>query len=112
MGEKESLTLTAHHPHLLTPPLGDLPFDLHHLLEQQNTRRHSTEQSPTMAHEAYMTSQYGSHYQDPHGVGLGIQHVSDSLVALVRTRLTDRSMTLSTQDNHTIRDIDHILDHL
>ena len=106
MGEKELLTLTTHHPHLPTPPLGDLPFELHRLLESSHQ---STSQSPKMAHE-YMTSQYGApHYQDPHAVGLGIQHVSLATWNILNCELTIHSTISNIPASNTIKDTDRTL---
>jgi hypothetical protein len=91
MGEKETLTLPVQQ--LPTPPIGDLPFNIHHLAEDDNTNIHPNQsevvyQSPRMAHEAYLTSQYGAgHYPESHhGVGLGIQYVSCSFAKYLQSR--------------------------
>jgi hypothetical protein len=115
MGEKETLTVPVQH--LPTPSTCNLPFNLHHLVEDDISNLHSAQpvQSPRMSHEAYMSSQYGPvHYpESQHGVGLGIQYVSCSIADHDLSELADlRSTILSTNHKDIIRLIGRILDHL
>jgi hypothetical protein len=113
MGEKETLAFTVV-DQLPTPPLGDLQPTFRHLIENQRTSQGpSREQaSPPMAHEAYLASQYGtSHYQDPHGVGLGIQHVCFASDDWHESGDADLySTNLSIQLSHFTKDTDRTLD--
>jgi hypothetical protein len=86
MGEKETLTLSVHHPP--TPPTRELPFNLHRLVAAPATEiyNHPYQNPPLyrtteMDHQSYHTNQYvGAQYPDPHSqVGLGIHYVSHRL---------------------------------